>query len=183
MRITWRKAKERLNVAKHGLPYRLAEQVFTDRLSETLWDRISDGEERWRTIGAVVLGRSFKVVVSCIPTPIQTMNPGSTQSASERQRRMNDENTKYHVSDGVALTPEEIEGLDAIEARFGGDTDIPETSDAAWAAAIRGKHAGNAQVGISINLDADVAAWLRQKGPGYRREINRILRERMLRER
>jgi uncharacterized protein (DUF4415 family) len=96
---------------------------------------------------------------------------------------MNDESTKYHVSDGVALTPEETERLDAIEARFGDDTDIPETSDAAWAGATRGKHAGNAQIGISVNLDADVAAWLRQKGPGYRREINRILRERMLRER
>ena len=63
MRITWRKDKERRNVSKHGLHFALAERVFADPLSETLWDRVTDGEERWRTVGAVAMGRGFKVVV------------------------------------------------------------------------------------------------------------------------
>jgi uncharacterized protein len=71
VRITWRADKERLNVGKHGLHFALSEQVFTDPLSETLWDRFVNGEERWRTIGTIVVGRSFKfvVVVHTYPDP------------------------------------------------------------------------------------------------------------------
>jgi uncharacterized protein (DUF4415 family) len=95
---------------------------------------------------------------------------------------MSDDDTKYHVSDGSVLTPAQVARLDAIEARFGDSVDSAEISDAAWATAVRGKHADKTQVAISIVLDADVALWLRRKGPGYREEISRILRERMLQE-
>jgi uncharacterized protein (DUF4415 family) len=96
---------------------------------------------------------------------------------------MNDDNTKYHVSDGHALTGAEIDRLDEIETRLGDEENIPEIADAAWASAERGKHAKLKQEAISIRLDADVLAWLRAKGPGYRAAISRILRERMLQER
>jgi uncharacterized protein (DUF4415 family) len=95
---------------------------------------------------------------------------------------MSEDSTKYHVSDGRALTPAEIARLDEIEARLGDDEDISEITDAAWATAQRGKHAKPKQEAISLQLDADVLAWLRGKGPGYRAEISRILRERMLQE-
>ena len=95
---------------------------------------------------------------------------------------MSEDNTKYHVSDGRALTPAEIGRLDEIEARLGHDEDRSEISDAAWATAKRGKHAKPKQEAISVQLDADVLAWLRRKGPGYQTEISRILRERMLQE-
>lgn len=95
---------------------------------------------------------------------------------------MKEDNTKYHVSDGHALTPAEIARLDEIEARLGDEDDKAEISDAAWATAERGKHASRKQVAISIQLDADVLAWLRRKGPGYEAEILRILRERMHQE-
>ena len=96
---------------------------------------------------------------------------------------MNDDNTKYHVSDGSVLTPGEVTQLDAIECRLGDTTDIPETSDAAWSTSVRGKHAETEPGAISLRLDADILEWLRGKGPGYRAEISRILREWMLRER
>jgi uncharacterized protein len=63
VRITWRKEKERLNISKHGLPFHLAEQVFADPFSETIWDAVTNREERWRTIGAITLGRGFRIVV------------------------------------------------------------------------------------------------------------------------
>lgn len=63
MRITWRIEKERRNIRKHGLGFSLAATVFADPLSETLWDRFVDGEERWRTFGAAAVGGRFKVVV------------------------------------------------------------------------------------------------------------------------
>ena len=63
MRITWRKDKERLNIAKHGLDFAKAAQIFADPLSRTDWDRFTDGEERWRTIGTIIVGRVIKIVV------------------------------------------------------------------------------------------------------------------------
>jgi uncharacterized protein (DUF4415 family) len=96
---------------------------------------------------------------------------------------MNEGDTKYHTSDGSVLTPPEIARLDEIETRLGESDDIPETSDAAWAASVRGKHTkSTVAVTVSIHLDPDVQAWLRAKGPGYQTEVNRILRERMLAE-
>ena len=63
MRITWRLAKERQNLRKHGFDFSLAARVFADPLAETVWDRFVDGEERWRTFGAVTVGGRFMVVL------------------------------------------------------------------------------------------------------------------------
>jgi uncharacterized protein (DUF4415 family) len=92
---------------------------------------------------------------------------------------MNDDNTKYHTADGSPLTAADAARLDRLEPRLGDRDEIPETSDAAWSTAQRGKHARAAKPAISVQLDADVMAWLRAKGPSYRMEINRILREKM----
>lgn len=35
---------------------------------------------------------------------------------------------------------------------------------------------------VSMRLDADVVAWLKQSGPGYQTRANRILREKMMKE-
>jgi len=95
---------------------------------------------------------------------------------------MNENATKYRSSDGSPLTPAEIARLDEIEARLGDSDAIAETSDDAWATAVRGKHAKALETAILIRLDAEVMAWLRAKGPGYQAEINRILREKMAAE-
>jgi uncharacterized protein (DUF4415 family) len=95
---------------------------------------------------------------------------------------MNANATKYRTSDGSPLTPSEVARLDEIEARLGDSDEIPETSDDAWATAVRGKHAKAMEAAISIRLDAEVMAWLRSKGPDYSTEINRILREKMAAE-
>lgn len=35
---------------------------------------------------------------------------------------------------------------------------------------------------VSMRLDADVVAWLKQAGPGYQTRANQILREKMVKE-
>jgi uncharacterized protein (DUF4415 family) len=96
---------------------------------------------------------------------------------------MNEDDTKYHTSDGTVLTAAEIARLDEIEGHVGESLDIPETSDASWATAVRGKHyRAMAKDAVPIVLDPDVRDWLRAKGPGFQTEVNRILRERMLAE-
>ena len=92
---------------------------------------------------------------------------------------MNDGNTKYRTSDGSKLSPKETARLDEIEAHSGGSDEIPETSDSAWHTAVRGKHAGAKLEAVSIQLDAEVLAWVRRRGPSSSVAINRILREKM----
>ena len=99
-----------------------------------------------------------------------------------RQLPISEDATKYRTSDGGPLTAAEIARLGEIEARFGDGDESPETSDDAWATAVRGKHAKAMEAAISIRLDAEVLAWLRRKEPGYSTEINRILREKMAAE-
>ncbi len=89
---------------------------------------------------------------------------------------------KYVSHDGRPLTPAQIARLDEIEAVFGDDLEIPETTPEQWATAVRGKHYKPRKEAISIRMDMDVLDWLRRKGPGYQTEINRILRERMIAE-
>jgi uncharacterized protein (DUF4415 family) len=72
-------------------------------------------------------------------------------------------------------------------------TDAPELPPPAWENPIRGldnwlKAARASKLykpvkqAVSMRLDADVVAWLKQSGPGYQTRANQILREKMLRE-
>lgn len=47
----WDPAKARGNLAKHGVSFEEAIEAFDDPLAITGFDRIVEGEERWRTIG------------------------------------------------------------------------------------------------------------------------------------
>ena len=72
-------------------------------------------------------------------------------------------------------------------------SDAPELPPPAWETPIRGMEewlrtvrAGGlykpVKQAVSMRLDADVVAWLKQTGPGYQTRANRILRERMMKE-
>ena len=53
MRFTWDEHKSRRNLAKHGLSFATATLVFDDPQALSIQDRISDGEERWQTMGLI----------------------------------------------------------------------------------------------------------------------------------
>jgi len=61
-------------------------------------------------------------------------------------------------------------------------SDAPELPLGAWRQAIRGRFYRPVKQAISLRVDADVVAWLKQSGKGYQTRANRILRERMLAE-
>jgi len=71
-------------------------------------------------------------------------------------------------------------------------SDAPQLPAPAWEDPIRGMDAWLETVrsgvykpvkqAVSMRLDADVVAWLKQAGPGYQTRANRILREKMLKE-
>jgi uncharacterized protein (DUF4415 family) len=72
-------------------------------------------------------------------------------------------------------------------------SDAPELHAAEWKNPIHGMEAWlkAARAGalykpvkraVSMRLDADVVAWLKQAGPGYQTRANQILREKMIKE-
>jgi uncharacterized protein len=49
----WDDTKNAINLRKHGVSFETATVVFDDPNQLLLFDRIVDGEERWKTIGLV----------------------------------------------------------------------------------------------------------------------------------
>jgi len=56
VRVEWDENKNRANIAKHGVDFESVVPVFDDPLSMTISDRVVDGEDRYRTIGAALNG-------------------------------------------------------------------------------------------------------------------------------
>lgn len=62
--FTWHGAKERANLRKHGVSFKLAGSIFRDSAIATSFDaEHSDGEERWFSVGqarnGVILAVSY----------------------------------------------------------------------------------------------------------------------------
>jgi|tagenome__1003787_1003787.scaffolds.fasta_scaffold20436897_3 uncharacterized DUF497 family protein len=53
MRLEWDEAKNRQNLAKHGIDFETAALVFEDPHALSFQDRIIEGEERWQTFGVI----------------------------------------------------------------------------------------------------------------------------------
>lgn len=49
----WDPEKARTNLAKHGIAFDLAIQVFDDPDAISDMERVVDGEQRWRTVGRI----------------------------------------------------------------------------------------------------------------------------------
>jgi uncharacterized protein (DUF4415 family) len=102
------------------------------------------------------------------------------------------------VSDELRKDPKVMAKVQRELARLAGagpvDTsDAPVMPPSAWEKPIQGTEAWLATVrasgmykpvkqAVSMRLDADVVAWLKQSGPGYQTRANRILREKMMKE-
>ena len=54
VRVEWDENKNRANIAKHGIEFAAVVPVFDDSLSLTIPDRVTGGEQRYRTIGAAL---------------------------------------------------------------------------------------------------------------------------------
>ena len=88
----------------------------------------------------------------------------------------------YRREPGTPLTEKQIAQLKALEGRPIDTSDIPELPEGAWKNAIRGRFYRPLKEAVSLRLDADVLAWLKKDGQGYQTRVNRILRERMMKD-
>ena len=59
-------------------------------------------------------------------------------------------------------------------------SDIPPLKESFWKNAVRNPFYRPVKQQLTVRLDADVVAWLRQHGKGYQTRLNQLLREAML---
>jgi uncharacterized protein (DUF4415 family) len=59
-------------------------------------------------------------------------------------------------------------------------SDIPPLQESFWRNAVRNPFYRPVKQQLTVRLDADVVAWLRQQGKGYQTRLNKVLREAML---
>jgi uncharacterized protein (DUF4415 family) len=57
---------------------------------------------------------------------------------------------------------------------------IPPATESFWLNAVRNPFYRPVKQQLTVRLDADVVAWLRQQGKGYQTRLNSVLREAML---
>lgn len=61
-------------------------------------------------------------------------------------------------------------------------SDIPELTERFWRNAMRNPFYRPVKKQVTLRLDADVIAWLRQQGKGYQSRANALLRDAMLKK-
>jgi len=81
------------------------------------------------------------------------------------------------------MTPARKRKLAQMAARPDSEIDfseIPPLKDSFWKNAVRNPLYRPVKQQLTVRLDADVIAWLRQQGKGYQTRLNQLLREVML---
>jgi uncharacterized protein (DUF4415 family) len=83
------------------------------------------------------------------------------------------------------LTPARKRRLAQLAARPDSEIDfseIPPLKKSFWKNAVRNPFYRPVKQQLTVRLDADVVAWLRQPGKGYQSRLNQVLREAMLQD-
>ncbi len=76
---------------------------------------------------------------------------------------------------------DEIRNLSRMKEKEIDLSDIPEVTD--WSSAVVGKFYRPIKTLVTLRLESDVLAWLKQQGRGYQTRINSVLRVEMERAR
>ncbi len=96
IRFEWDEAKNLANQRKHGVSFRQASQVFRDPMRVLLTDRISDGEQRWHTLGFVGEAAGGIILLLVVHTIREELESGafvevvriiSARKATPKERR------------------------------------------------------------------------------------------------
>jgi len=81
------------------------------------------------------------------------------------------------------MTPARKRKLAQLAARPDSEIDcseIPPLPESFWKDAVRNPFYRPVKQQLTVRLDADVVAWLRQQGKGYQTRLNQVLREAMI---
>ena len=84
---------------------------------------------------------------------------------------------------GSSLSESRVRNLSAMAARPDAEidiSDIPPLTEKFWANTVRNPYCRPVQQQLTVRLDSDVVAWLRENGKGYQTRMNQVLREAMI---
>lgn len=84
-------------------------------------------------------------------------------------RKLSAEERRKHLRNIAAIKDEDID-----------TSDIPELTIEQLRTGVRGLFYRPIKKPVTIRLDADVVAWLKEDGPGYQGRANRLLRNAMV---
>lgn len=184
MEFEWDENKNAANLAKHGIAFEDAIEVFDD--PNELTERSEFGEEiRFETTGRV-RGTVFFVVHTMRSRGDDELSTRiiSARAASEGSvHAMSDNNERIVRYVRKPLTEEQIARIDALKDLPDESidfSDIPEAGDEFFANAKRGQMYRLMKQQITLRLDADILDWFKRDaagGKGYQTGINRALRE------
>jgi uncharacterized protein (DUF4415 family) len=85
--------------------------------------------------------------------------------------------------DDSPMTPARKRKLAKLAERPDSEIDfseIPPLKDSFWKNAVRNPFYRPVKQQLTVRLDSDVVAWLRQQGKGYQTRLNGVLRDAML---
>lgn len=183
--FSWDDAKNETNKRKHGVSFEIALQAFDDPNQYTKQDRVENGEYRWSTLG-MVKGMLILFIAHTVNEHTKRERISvSFQHEQQRKKKRRFTMATYIVKDGKfpPLTAEQEAEIRALAQKKDEDidlSDIPELPEEFWENAERGKFYRPKKQQITINIDADVIAWLKSNGKGYQTRLNAILREKMV---
>ena len=145
--------------------------VFDDPYALTQRDINCEDEERWITVGAIGLVRSYW---PCIRSTKSRAKKSSVSFLLALLSRTKGKPMRK-------LTREQKRDIRAIAAKRDEDidfSDAPAVLD--WSGAEIGKFYRPKKKPVTIRLDSDVIAWLKADGRGYQTKANWLLRNAML---
>ena len=92
MNLEWDSQKNRSNIRKHGIPFEIAQEVFSDPFCLTIADQVIGGEQRWWTIGRLE-NLSILVVVHTVLAvqDDEMIRIISARKATRRERKLYEE--------------------------------------------------------------------------------------------
>ena|SRR5437764_6850100 len=184
-RFDWDSAKDRSNQRKHGISFTIAQHVFDDPDALSEQDRIEGGERRWQTLG-LVDGLLLLLVAHTLH------NDGENEviriisaRRADRRRESDMKKSDRKNTSSRALTAAQRGKLAALASMPDDEidySDIPPLTEKFWENAVRNPFYRPVKQQLTVRLDADVIAWLRQQGTGYQTKLNALLRSAMLKD-
>lgn len=180
----WDDAKAKKNQRKHGISFDIACHVFDDPDALVEQDRIEGGELRWQTIGTVnsllllLVAHTVEFDDEDIEETFRIISARRPVEAREDDMKKNVRRTTLSP-----LTPRQRQQVAALAAKPDAQidySDIPPLSSRFWKNAVRNPFYRPVKRQLTVRLDADVVAWLREQGKGYQTRINALLRAAMV---
>jgi len=83
------------------------------------------------------------------------------------------------------LTPRQKRELTKLAGRPDSEidySDIPQLTEKFWKNAVRNPFYRPVKQQVTLRIDADILAWLRQQGKGYQSRLNSLLRSAMIKQ-